>query len=195
MLKDICFTVYALPLYVVIFLMVAGVICWMICGVLFTQKRAGNWRILNAFLCVVSIAVVVYCTLMNRTGNRNELILRPFHSLAEARKQPEVYRSMLMNVFLFLPFGLTAPFAISNGKTGRKYEMTAICGTVLAALVFSVFIETLQYTFQLGRAETDDVICNVSGAVIGTISFGLCERIKRRGSVRRTRKRFVESTG
>lgn len=188
MLKNICFTVYALPLYVVIFLMAAGVIGWMICGVLVTRKKAGIWRIFNVCLCAVSIAAVVYCTLMNRTESRNELILRPFHSFAEARKQPEVYRSMLMNIFLFLPFGLTAPFAISNGKTGRKYEMTAICGTVLAALVFSVFIETLQYTFQLGRAETDDVICNVSGAVMGTISFGLCGRIKRRGGVRRERK-------
>ncbi|MDO4331929.1 MAG: VanZ family protein [Eubacteriales bacterium] len=185
MFKDIYFTVYALPLYVVIFLMVAGVICWMICGVLMTRKKIGIWRFLNVFLCAVSIVVVAYFTLMNRTGNRNDLILRPFYSFVEAREQPEVYRSMLMNVFLFLPFGLTAPFAISNGKTGRKYEMAVIRHTVLSAIIFSVLVEGLQYIFQLGRTETDDVICNVLGTVIGTISFGLCERMRRKGNKRK----------
>lgn len=187
MFKDIYFTIYALPLYVVMFLIFAGITCWMVCGVLFTQKKLGSWRILNAFLCAISITIVVCLTLINRTENRSELVLRPFYSFIEARKQPEVYRSMLMNIFLFLPFGLTAPFAISNGEIGQKEEMATILYTVLFALAFSFLIEVLQYIYQLGRTETDDVICNVLGAVIGTLSFGLCERIRRRGSIRRDR--------
>ena len=101
-----------------------------------------------------------------------EVILIPFYSFVEAQKQPELYRSMLMNVFLFFPLGLTLPYALPE-KWNRKGLLT-----IFLALVFSIGIELAQYQFHLGRAETDDVICNTLGCVIGTLSYVISKKQK-----------------
>lgn len=72
-----------------------------------------------------------------------------------------------MNVFLFVPMGLTLLFALPE-KMNHKVLLSVLC-----AMVLSMIVEILQYVFQLGRAETDDVICNTLGAAIGTLAFSL----------------------
>ena len=119
---------------------------------------------------MVSVGVIFaifVVTLLSRSSETVELILTPFHSFIEAKTQPEIYRSMLMNVFLFFPFGLTLPFALPE-KWNRKALLT-----IVLALVLSFTIEFLQFHYHLGRAETDDVICNTLGATIGTLSYTL----------------------
>ena len=80
-------------------------------------------------------------------------------------KQPEMYRSMLMNVLLFEPIGLTLPFALSY-KFQKKAMITIGFGFLLSAV-----IEIIQYVFFLGRTEVDDVICNTLGCAIGTGAY------------------------
>ena len=46
---------------------------------------------------------------------------------------------------------------------------------LLTAVLLSAVIEAVQYVFNLGWCEIDDVICNVLGAAIG---FGLWKLIK-----------------
>ena len=45
--------------------------------------------------------------------------------------------------------------------------------TIVFAFLLSFTVEFLQYYYHLGRAETDDVICNTLGAAIGTLSYTL----------------------
>lgn len=71
---------------------------------------------------------------------------------------------MLMNVFLFVPFGLTAPNVLSRLK-----RLWPVIFTVVSAFILSVAIEFTQYYFHLGRCEMDDVIMNTLGAAIGTV--------------------------
>jgi glycopeptide antibiotics resistance protein len=66
------------------------------------------------------------------------------------------------NILVFIPFGALFP-----GKRWRAL--------LLMAVLFSVGIEVIQYAFNLGWCEIDDVICNVLGASIG---FGLWKLIK-----------------
>lgn len=66
------------------------------------------------------------------------------------------------NILVFIPFGAQFP-----GKRWRWLMITAV--------LFSATIEIVQYCFNLGWCEIDDVICNVLGAVIG---FGLWKMIK-----------------
>jgi glycopeptide antibiotics resistance protein len=66
------------------------------------------------------------------------------------------------NILVFIPFGALFP-----GKRWRALLLTAV--------LFSVGIEVIQYAFNLGWCEIDDVICNVLGASIG---FGLWKLIK-----------------
>ena len=49
--------------------------------------------------------------------------------------------------------------------------------SIVFAFTVSLVIEFLQFRFYLGRAETDDVICNTLGAAIGTLSYTLERKV------------------
>lgn len=68
------------------------------------------------------------------------------------------FMNLFGNVVLFIPlsFILILICRISGTKV-----------IVLAALLLSVAIEVIQYTFSLGVADIDDVILNAAGAFIG----------------------------
>lgn len=136
-------------------------------GALSARVAARHWRMGNLALLLVSAAVILYATLFSRAEGSGGLILTPFAAFTAARQQPELYREMLMNVFLFFPLGLT----LSNALPRRWNYRRRIGVTVLAGCVLSAGIECAQYRFALGLAETDDVICNTLGALLGAASL------------------------
>lgn len=169
--------IYSRPLQQIILWICIAVFLWGIVG--FVLKNKVWFRGLNRFLLLVFTLAVLYMTVFSRTRGVRELVMMPFYSFAEARNQPEMYRTMLMNVFMFLPVGLCLPFGFAE-KTKRKGLKT-----ILLAMIFSVIIELIQYLFALGRCETDDVIMNTLGAGVGSLSYlGNCcfLKIKRRFS-------------
>ena len=126
-------------------------------------KHKTLWRWTNRLLLLLSISAILYLTLWARTPSAVQTpVLRPLHSLAAAKEQPELYREMLMNLFLFVPLGLSMPVALP-GKTRYRSGLT-----ILTALAISCLVEYTQYRFGLGLAETDDVIMNTLGAAIGS---------------------------
>lgn len=125
---------------------------------------------MNLFLFCAVVAFILWRTVGNRAGGKQEICLIPFYSFVAARSSTERYRSLVANILLFIPFGLTLPFCI------RRYPVRR---TILAAFGFSVLIELSQYVFALGLCETDDVIFNTLGAAFGTLAF-VCSR-KREG--------------
>lgn len=110
---------------------------------------------------------ILYATILTRSEGSTGLILIPFASLTAARVQPEIYREMLMNVFLFFPLGLT----LSNALSRKWHRWLRIILTTLVGCALSAGIEYAQYRYALGLAETDDVICNTLGAFIGSTSL------------------------
>ena len=163
---------YGTPLHRLIFYMILLIVLWQFFAnrVWKNKIKSFTWKISNILINVGILGVMAIVTLTARSGSASELILMPFHSFIEARIQPELYRSMLMNVFLFFPLGLTLPYALPE-KWNRKVLLS-----ILFAMVLSIGIEFTQYHFHLGRAETDDVICNTLGCAIGTISYLLANR-------------------
>lgn len=150
--------VYVQPLHRIVLLMFLAAALWGYLG----KKEQGRlrWRVLNGAAFAAACAVIFYMTVCVREAGAAEVVLTPFQSLREAKLQPELYRTMLMNVLLFFPLGLTLPFVLSKGKA-------SVIVTVAAALLFSGGIEYLQYRYGLGRCETDDVIMNTLGALTG----------------------------
>ena len=66
----------------------------------------------KVILFCVSATIILHATLLSRTPRIYTAVLTPFAALAAARQQPELYREMLMNVFLFFPLGLTLSNAL-----------------------------------------------------------------------------------
>ena len=156
--------IYALPLHMVIFLMLVLLIVW---AMLSQHKNQKKRTIINAALCFIAAFIILYATILTRSVGVSEAILAPFASLTAARQQPELYREMLMNVFLFFPLGLT----LSNALPRKWHRWGKIALTTLVGCALSAGIEYAQYRCALGLAETDDVICNTLGAFLGAASL------------------------
>ena len=139
------------------------VLVWSLFGAAFYRRM----RMIGAGLAIVFIAVILYATVFSRGYTDKGIDLIPFSSFERAKLQPEMYRSMLMNVFLFVPLGLALPF-VFGGSSAKRLLLTVTVGILL-----SVAIEAVQYSFSLGLAETDDSICNTLGTAIGTCAYPL----------------------
>lgn len=148
-------------------------------------QRVGERRrvLFNTALACAAVFIILYATILTRTPGNYELILTPFAALSAARQQPELYREMLMNIFLFFPLGLT----LSNALPRKWHRWSRIILTTLVGCALSAGIEYAQYRCALGLAETDDVICNTLGAFIGSTSLLIARAIeKSRERVRHT---------
>ena len=164
--------IYAIPLHMVIFLMLALLIVWAMLSLHQNQRKRS---IINAVLCSITALTILYATILTRTPGNYEVILTPFATFAAARIQPEIYREMLMNVFLFFPLGLT----LSNALPRRWHRWGRITLTTLVGCALSAGIEYTQYRCALGLAETDDVICNTLGAFLGSTSLLIAHAIEK----------------
>ena len=156
--------IYTRSFISIITFMVLALAAW---GAMPVRVGARRWRWGNLALVLLITAAILYATLFSRAEGGTGLILTPFASLTAARVQPEIYREMLMNVFLFFPLGLT----LSNALPRKWHRWGRIILTTLVGCALSAGIEYAQYRYALGLAETDDVICNTMGAFLGAASL------------------------
>ncbi len=161
MLDRFLYDIYLSNLTTIMIAIPVLVVVWSVIGAVFYKRM----RIVGAILTVLSVAVILYMTVFSRHDKDVVLDLIPFSSFQRAKEQPEMYRSMLMNVFLFVPLGLSLPF-VFGGATGKRILLTILIGFLLSASV-----EAIQYFASLGMAETDDVIFNTLGTAIGSCTY------------------------
>lgn len=167
-------TIYVQPLGRIVFVIALLVRIWGFLGAWMGERRA--WRGLNAILFLLSLSAVIYLTVSSREPGSREVILVPFQSFLEAKEEPELYRSMLMNVFLFVPMGVSLPVLLPEHWTAvRRMVLAAVFGTCV-----SILIEWCQYRFGLGRCEADDILMNTLGAGIGAWSAVLAKMPEKR---------------
>lgn len=153
--------IYISNLSTILVTMLVLLMAWSVFGALFYSRM----RVISSIVTIISILVVVYITVFSRSESLAGYELIPFSSFQRAIENPEMYRSMLMNVFLFYPLGLALPF-IFKGSTAKRILLAIAVGFTL-----SVMAEALQGLLSLGMLETDDVICNTLGTVIGSCGY------------------------
>lgn len=164
----IIYYVYGRPLSTLIIWSVLILVFWTIINY-FTSKRVT--KILNLCMALLIVSVIFFFTLTHRSVRLERAIeLMPFWSFMSYGSR----QSAWLNAFFFLPLGLSLPYILPD-----KIKHKAL-GTIIIAFAFSTLIEAVQYIFALGLCETDDVIMNTLGAAIGTLSFIISDRIKKR---------------
>ncbi len=129
------------------------------------EKTRRFWTYANILLLGTSIFFILYATLFTRIEDTVRVLhLQPFRLFKIAKSYPEMYRSMIMNVALFVPLGISVSslFRLKNAVT-KVFIFAALTG-----LFCSTLIELTQYAFALGETELDDVICNTFGTFIGS---------------------------
>ncbi len=131
------------------------------------RKLHRKWRAINAHLFLMSIIVILLITLFTRKVEYREpsfRILDGLLSITMLRFVSKVkLRHMALNFLLFVPIGLTMPFAY---RLHRKY-------IVPLGFLMSLFIECTQHFCLLGRFEVDDLLMNTLGVVVGAIPYFL----------------------
>lgn len=165
--------IYKRDLCEIVLIIVLSIYIWAYCGkVLLRNIKAERvWKVFNIIVFSVMLVSVLYLTLFSRVATEEYTVcLIPFYSFYEAQWNAEMYRAMLMNVFLFVPLGLSLP------NIFRECCKHKFWSSVLLMLVFSIVIEFLQYYYQLGRVEVDDVLCNTLGGMIGASAYVMTKK-------------------
>ena len=157
--------------------MISLLIVWTIAGICFT-KHKNAWRVLNGMIAVFSFVAVLYFTIIDRTADGTHQM--PFiRTIEHIKAQPELIREMIMNAFLFFPFGLTMPYAIGSNKiteNNRKKYLPVLI-TIVTAFLLSISIELIQHLYNFGNAELSDIIMNTLGAAIGSASYCISQKL------------------
>ena len=100
------------------------------------------WIPLNRVLVVLSMAAIVWITILVRARQNTDVFWDPFYAWKLAKRYPDAYRQMRLNVVLFFPLGLTMPFAFSS----RKIALW----TTLSAIGYSAVVECSQFALSRG---------------------------------------------
>ena len=126
--------------------------------------RYGTVLLLAEWIFLVLCTIVLF----RETSAERGYNLMPFWSYWDYGEQSyflEMFGENILNVLLFMPIG----FLAGCGLRGMTFKKVLFLGGGM-----SVFIELLQFIFKKGFCETDDVIHNVLGCIIGYGLWRVC---------------------
>lgn len=128
-----------------------------------------SMRFLSTLL-LIEYVVFIYCaTLLFRTTTQElKYNFQPFWSYRAILNGEDLLIENVMNVVVFLPLG----FLLGIVFRSITWWQVLCVGSML-----SVSIEVLQYLTQHGFAETDDVMHNTLGCIIGYGIISLTRKI------------------
>lgn len=156
---------YATNLSTIYLYIASGLLFWTFLSGLAQKRRKlkNAWKSVNFIGVLIAFYGILSYTVLHRVPSDNHI----FTFFADYSN--ESYREMLMNAFLYYPFGLTLSTLIGPVS-------------ILVGFVVSLAIESWQYFAGTGVAQGTDVIMNTLGAAIGAIPWfivrsGLVEKV------------------
>ena len=174
---------------------VVAIICAMVHVVAWGQKalsvRHFSWMVLVTF--TVYVVGNLYCTLLSRVpGSGLTVELKPFMSivrlftnsvaavgevtdvLAWLRQEPFPLAGIILNILLYVPFGYLLPIMFPVLRNWQILLIGCLC---------SIATELVQFGFEMGYCETDDVLHNTLGTIMGVWMWHVqCKRFNRKES-------------
>ncbi|MBD5087546.1 MAG: VanZ family protein [Clostridiales bacterium] len=137
-----------------------------------TVKKWGKPVVVGIF--VVYLAVLAYFLFFSERYGRGETgeyhyNLIPLQEIKRFIKYRDVigWEGFIVNIFgnvlAFAPFGFLLPIV-------SKQNRTFFC-VVLYSFEFSLFIELIQLSFQVGTFDVDDLLMNTMGGMLGYLFF------------------------
>lgn len=137
------------------------------------KKTYQSW--IFGMLLSLEITVIFAMTLYGRTiGTRREIRLLPFTSYIEAFRPENIalLLQVIMNILMFVPLGILLPLNFKRFEKGKS--------VILATLVISGAIESVQGILRIGVFDVDDILGNVFGAGIGVLCYQALQWLKKR---------------
>lgn len=123
--------------------------------------------------------LIVICTTLNREISAETYNLVPFWSyrayFVDGHK--DVITQAFLNVVMFIPYGVLGAVVVESYYDNKSSAFKGVL-IVLTAVILSVAIEITQLITHKGLCETDDVIHNALGALVGFGIWHLYKKIK-----------------
>jgi len=138
----------------------------------FMKRNKKTFQIIAITAFFVYLAMVIYSAILNRDIDSASfgVSIIPFRSykmIAEGNK--DKIREVIMNVAFFYPIGFLYCLIDTKKINYKKWPIIPMS----AAL--SLLIELVQFVFKLGFVETDDIIHNTLGCVLGILGYMLLD--------------------
>lgn len=146
------------------------------------EKRLRAGKIAPVLTMMVYLLFLACITLLGRTGAPTGMNLTPFSSWRKAWYQasPSEWRYIIFNIIAFIPLGFLLP--LCSGWFDRWLKI------LLSGFLCSLLIEASQLLTGRGLFETDDLIHNTLGTVIGYGLLTLLLALINHGGYRRMRR-------
>lgn len=137
----------------------------LLCGFILIIEQIRKTRMNSIRLCL-SVLLIIYITLLRRESGNVNVELIPFKDISLKM----AYHDFL-NIVLFFPFG----YELTKIKEKNHKSRIGIYGFIL-----SLLIESMQILFQCGNFETEDILFNGAGTLVGKKIYEICKHVKTR---------------
>ena len=124
-------------------------------------------KTINIGLLVIYIGCILYMTTTHRNDVRTGVIIEPLWSYRHFFTDAELRWEIVNNILLFIPLGFIL------------YRISPTKKVLLIPIALSILIEVSQLFFKVGLCETDDVISNGTGSIIGYYTGRLLSGIQK----------------
>ena len=175
MLKELFHYIYCMSIPSTVFVLIFVCCLWNILNSRVQKSQLVKiWKALNLVLFAVWFVCIIYMTIFSR-GNKTEVNFIPFRFIYKPfiTGNEEFFRTGWMNILLFVPGSMWLSYGIGKSTRIKRALLISLF------IILSVCIEIIQWYYKLGTVETDDVICNSIGAIIGVTSIIWAFRITR----------------
>lgn len=154
-------------------MMILWVVFWaLLMVILYCSKRSrGIVSKVNGVLLLLGVYAILRMTLIGRHQHTKASDLYPISIVWGNKKPSDYWRVMLLSFLLFLPFGTALPYCLS------RMTSSPAMWSLVSCLILSIIIEIIQYGFELGMLEVDDIICNVGGGALGMTSYLIYKKV------------------
>lgn len=129
------------------------------------KERNGITAWKSYFFAAYLVFILEISLLSREPGTRSAFDLVPFSTWGTTMR---AHAYVVENVIMFLPMGVFLP------ALWKRFEKLAAC--IGCSFLFSLAIESTQAVTERGYFQTDDLIMNVLGAVLGYGCFYLVNR-------------------
>lgn len=155
--------IFGIPQYVLIFFTFVFVITLFIC---YRNRKSPNAIKLFEFLSLVEIIMLTLsCTLLFRPIKHGFLFKTEIMSgFMEYYRDGIIPYENILNIILFIPIGYLISSLIASKKNN---QMIAI----FSGILFSLFIESMQYIFKRGIFDINDILNNTLGSIFGCLLY------------------------
>ena len=141
------------------------------CGAarLFFRKKLLVGRILAYTLLIIYLFILLVTVLLDRQSGfvASRINLIPLNDLrSDLVRQERALLMLAVNTLLFVPWGILLPVLFTPF---RKFRWILAAG-----LGLSLTLEAVQYFGKMGIFETDDLIFNTLGTILGFLLYKMC---------------------